>query len=571
MAQMHNHIDTPIPAHTNGKTPCSCQEAPPSTTCCELVCPERPRYFCGHLLTDADLSKEQRYVIEKNKLYHRSLHGHGVVCGLGLTCDPECGGRIIIGKGYAIDDCGNDLIVCEPRSFDVLKALDREPARPDPCNPPAEKSRCKVRECYQVTICYAEEEAEFTTPFIAGCRPQLSACESTRIRETVRFELIDEPPKKANWGDYFRQPLQCFELFTKGPFREKLQSEVMAAAMGHGEGEQHSPQEFADLFCQLKYLLKRDIARHPDRYNCAIKAEIEAIPYPQGETKPNSFDAAPKPGEQNPKENEPAPQPQPVEWNYRESICALLQIAWRRSISCAVGSLLPACPEPCQASCVVLGTVEIEDDRLVRVCNCPRSYVWSPANFVPVLIASVVNLLGSRKREGDLCCNDFAVRCELIVALANLAVDRNSVKPVGEVAAASKKAGADRGSQATSSPQAAMRSAIRRAPVDSIKPMLAQVGIDVDEKTIDGFVDVIRSAGLMDFAQDQFKPSGAARTSAPDVDSKKIAELEKQSLEHEATIGQLRTEIEKLKVSMEPVKNQKAAAKPAESKKKPQT
>ena len=200
MAQMHYHTDTPKPAQTNGKAPCSCEEPKPSTTCCELVCPERPRYFCGHLLTDADLSKEQRYIIEKHKLYHRSLHGHGVVCGLELSCHPDCCGQIVIGEGYAIDDCGNDLIVCEPRSFDVLKALHREPVKPDPCEPPPEKSSCKVRECFQVTICYVEEEAEFITPFIAGCRPKLSECEPTRIRETVRFELIDEPPKKSELG-----------------------------------------------------------------------------------------------------------------------------------------------------------------------------------------------------------------------------------------------------------------------------------------------------------------------------------------------------------------------------------
>jgi hypothetical protein len=578
MAQMHYHTDTPKPAQTNGKAPCSCEEPKPSTTCCELVCPERPRYFCGHLLTDADLSKEQRYIIEKHKLYHRSLHGHGVVCGLGLTCHPDCGGQIVIGEGYAIDDCGNDLIVCEPRSFDVLKALHREPVKPDPCGPAPEKSSCKVRECYQVTICYAEEEAEFITPFVAGCRPQLSACEATRIRETVRFELIDEPPKKASWTDYFKKPLQCFELFTEGQFREKLQSNVMAAAMGGAHTGDPTPKEFADLFCQLKYLLKRDIARHPDRYNCAIKAEIEAIPEPPyvkepdatakpaGDAKPKETEAAVKPGEEKPKESVLAPpKPLPVDWNYRESICALLQIAWRRSVSCALGNLLPACPEPCQASCVVLGTVEIEDGKLVRVCNCPRSYVWSAANFVPVLIASVVSLLGCRKREGDLCCGDFEIECKAIVALANLAIDKNSVKPIGETQAAMKNTGAVSGSpKAASSPQAAVRSALRQAPVPSIKPMLAKVGLDVNEKTVDGLVDVVRAFGFMDFAAQPIDPAELVRGSSVGVHSKKIAELEKRDSERNKTIEELRKEIEKLKTSVASGSNPK----PSEAKKK---
>src|SRR6266446_7788760 len=86
---------------------CTCH----TSTCCGLHCFERPNYFCGHLLTDADLTLEQKYVVEKNKLYHRAIDGHGVVCGLRLTCDETCDGYIHVAEGYAIDACGNDLVV----------------------------------------------------------------------------------------------------------------------------------------------------------------------------------------------------------------------------------------------------------------------------------------------------------------------------------------------------------------------------------------------------------------------------------------------------------------------------
>src|SRR4029450_9529922 len=90
------------------KGPCMPPEREAPSTCCQLVCFERPHYFCGHLLTDDDLTKEQRYVIEKQKLYHRTLHGHGIVCGLRLTCESQCCGRVWVGDGIAIDDCAND-------------------------------------------------------------------------------------------------------------------------------------------------------------------------------------------------------------------------------------------------------------------------------------------------------------------------------------------------------------------------------------------------------------------------------------------------------------------------------
>ena len=67
--------------YKNGTKPCGCGEHHHGhhehDCCCKLECFERPNYFCGHLLTDADLKLDQKYVIEKNKLYHRAIHGHG--------------------------------------------------------------------------------------------------------------------------------------------------------------------------------------------------------------------------------------------------------------------------------------------------------------------------------------------------------------------------------------------------------------------------------------------------------------------------------------------------------------
>jgi hypothetical protein len=48
------------------------------------------------------------------------------------------------------------------------------------------------------------------------------------------------------------------------------------------------------------------------------------------------------------------------------------------------------CKAPCTPCCVVLGSVEVEDGKIVRVCNCEREYVWSFANFVEVLLYTVL-------------------------------------------------------------------------------------------------------------------------------------------------------------------------------------
>src|SRR5262245_4749176 len=125
---MKTQTTTSSQPHGSGKaSPCGCHdEAPSQPQCCQIVCFDRPNYFCGHLLTDGDLSLQQRYTIEKNKLYHRALDGYGVACGLKITCDSRCAGHVLIHDGFAIDDCGNDLVVCETQRFDVIAALKRK-------------------------------------------------------------------------------------------------------------------------------------------------------------------------------------------------------------------------------------------------------------------------------------------------------------------------------------------------------------------------------------------------------------------------------------------------------------
>src|SRR5215472_14852587 len=73
---------------------CGCHEHPHTSECCKLTCFERPVYFCGQLLSDADLTLQENYFREKNKLYHRTIDGYGVVCGLRMKCDGTCDGHI---------------------------------------------------------------------------------------------------------------------------------------------------------------------------------------------------------------------------------------------------------------------------------------------------------------------------------------------------------------------------------------------------------------------------------------------------------------------------------------------
>src|SRR4051812_39955739 len=230
----HSHLAEPSTTNRSGRTSsygrsspaasptkrcgCGCGgESHPAATCCDTECFERPRYFCGHLLTDADLSLEQRYVIGKNKLYHRTLHGQGIVCGLRLTCDAACNGNVVVGEGFAIDDCGNDLIVCDSTPFDVMAALRDKgllyaSAQRDNCDPPEASSDCELKDCFYVVACYDEEAEDFTTPLTPACGPSPKQCEPTRIRERVRFDVLDSLPKSFDpLADLEHRIEHCFK------------------------------------------------------------------------------------------------------------------------------------------------------------------------------------------------------------------------------------------------------------------------------------------------------------------------------------------------------------------------
>src|SRR5262245_63996180 len=100
---------------SNRRTQSSIASCP---TCGALECLCRPRFFAGQLLTEQDLNRLDQYIIAKNRLHNRYLVGHGVACGLEVRCHP-CGNLVTVSPGYAINGCGDDIIVCSQDTVDV--------------------------------------------------------------------------------------------------------------------------------------------------------------------------------------------------------------------------------------------------------------------------------------------------------------------------------------------------------------------------------------------------------------------------------------------------------------------
>jgi hypothetical protein len=405
----NNSTTAKVATNTNGAPAASAQ------SCCRLMSFERPNYFAGHLLTDADLLLEQRYVREKRKLYHRSIHGSGVVSGLRLTCDPNRAGGILVGRGYAIDNCGNDLVLPERQPLDVVSVLMQkklivtEPT-PDPCSPKHAESEYNLRQCFYITICYTEDQVDFATPLVATCQTTSSECEPTRILETISLDVVDTLRGVQPDQDALERRLEsCFKLFSDGAFaqalhkHQKMLGELFTLPESEKPLKDHKEHhtEYHKVFLELRGLLLLYLNKHQDRYNCTIDEQIRKVRFPEIHRHSGK-------------------DPEAYLDELRESFSCLLALAWQHAVSCALGEFVPSCDEVSEASCVLLGAVIVENGRIVRVCNCPRSYVWSAANFREVLLATTLGELACHKERNEdsesddeekhskaICCQDF--------------------------------------------------------------------------------------------------------------------------------------------------------------------
>jgi len=216
------------------KTPCGCKSATTTAAVvsgggcgcggggCATCVPRafmRPRFFAGQLLTEDDLALLGDYVVAKNRLHNRSLWGPGVVCGLDVHCDPCGGGNVIVQPGYAINCCGDDIVVPCPESVDILELI-RELKHhtsggdcADPCDQPrlttssgqVPNPKAPIRS-YYLYVRYEEQLTDPVSPYATGEPCAGQACEPTRVREGHRYELrcTDDNPHFPGLGDRLR-------------------------------------------------------------------------------------------------------------------------------------------------------------------------------------------------------------------------------------------------------------------------------------------------------------------------------------------------------------------------------
>jgi hypothetical protein len=141
------------------------------------------------LLTEDDLQAIDDYTVAKRRLTNRHVFGTGVVCGLEVDCDPCKPGWLTVAPGYALDCCGNDIVVGCPESVDALSLLSDLRRREGlDCGEPCDDNE---RRRYILVVSYAEQPTDPVAPYVQDdCA--VGDCDFSRVREGYRFELVCE-------------------------------------------------------------------------------------------------------------------------------------------------------------------------------------------------------------------------------------------------------------------------------------------------------------------------------------------------------------------------------------------
>ena len=224
---------------------CGCEDTPTAVQCCELDCLEAPRFFCGQLLTDQLLNDLVEWTRAKTSLA-RYRHGWGVVCGLDMSCDGANPGGIVVGSGYAVSCCGDDIVVCENAPLDLSAACDKGP---DPCEeleaqdwrravdrprvPGGGKPGEGASETNQdgnepravdVYIAYTEEQSDPQAALARSACGETGRCEYAHTRET--YSLSWQPGgsgdpltyEATRWRERYNEALEVLDAF-RGAFQ----------------------------------------------------------------------------------------------------------------------------------------------------------------------------------------------------------------------------------------------------------------------------------------------------------------------------------------------------------------
>jgi hypothetical protein len=362
---------------------------PVCPACRGLECLCRPRFFAGQLLTEEDLNRLDRYIVEKNKLHNRYLHGWGVVCGLEVFCHP-CEGQVTVKSGYALSPCGDDIVLCEDDIVNVCDLIRRcrERERLD-CEPPRPSGTAECRDAVEqwvLTVCFSENPSRGVTALRGGSEaPCCSRCScggssgcGCGCHEITAGQKQTTPPASAR--SLSTDALRGFQRAGRASCEPTVTCESHYFSLYKAPADAEKERDPGAMIAGFENCIKGLFDVEP-----ALPASIEQVQDWCCRLKENWIDFFADHPIHDCQALEhlslfvcPAPSSDQTPAQYRVAVLVqLAPILGEYLRACLCSALLPPCPEPAGDNCVPLATITIRkrDCKILRVCN------WTPRKF----------------------------------------------------------------------------------------------------------------------------------------------------------------------------------------------
>ena len=160
----------------------------------------RPKFEPGMLLQHDDLEQMSSYARDLNRLMFRSLFGCGVICGLVVKTEQNCGkDSIVVGAGLALDGCGDPIQVPTDQVLVIDEHCDPGLA------PPLWVVLCRSTKCCapRTAMCASDDEESMPV-----CTRERECFEIRVVRQQPKCTCHCEPPKKKE-GDAHESECLC--------------------------------------------------------------------------------------------------------------------------------------------------------------------------------------------------------------------------------------------------------------------------------------------------------------------------------------------------------------------------
>jgi len=391
----------------------------PCPVCGGLECLCRPRFYAGQLLNEQDLNRLDRYIVVKNRLHNRYLHGWGVACGLEVSCHP-CGNYVLLKPGYALSPCGDDIVVCCEETVDVCKLI-RDCCTPDEdeCgNPRPRPEGCDdLTQEWILAICYHEAPSREEPVVKSSCGPRCSCggsssctCGGGTHKGRCGCSTKDTAARPRS-----RTPVQCEPALVCEGYTFRMYP-APRRQDPRPPGTTHAPQPASNLGAMLDRMLEciehlaASVPTAPTgspnmetvrRWCCDARDGLLDAMSEHAITSCNLMEAL--------RDLCPAPGPNQTPAQYLQEVSANLGLIAKGLLKeCICSALLPPCAGPQLDGCVPLATITIRrrDCRILRICNLEgRKFLVTFPNLAYWLSFLPFGRI-LRERLAALCCGE---------------------------------------------------------------------------------------------------------------------------------------------------------------------